>query len=91
MSRAGKFARYLLLAIILIVMVFPLVWMFVFSLKIPGGGFSLDNFTYIFSANRFGRYLFNSLFVGAVVTAANILFCFMCGYALAMPSNTGFC
>ncbi|MCP4567503.1 MAG: carbohydrate ABC transporter permease [FCB group bacterium] len=89
MSRLSQTGRYLLLMAILAIMVFPLLWMFVFSFKIPGGGFSFDNFTYIFSTNRFGRYLFNSLFVATIVTTANILFCFMCGYALARKRIPG--
>jgi multiple sugar transport system permease protein len=75
--------KYGALAVIFVVMVFPLFWMFALSVTSSAGDLTLDNFVYIFSANRFGRYLFNSLFVALVVTAANILFCFMCGYALA--------
>jgi multiple sugar transport system permease protein len=51
--------------------------------------FTLDNFIYIFSANRFGRYLFNSAIVALAVTAGNILFCFMAGYALARRQIPG--
>jgi len=79
-----RFFKYAALTAIFGIMVFPLVWMFVLSVrKIDGSGFTLANFGYIFSANNFGRYLFNSILVGGIVTAANILFCFMCGYALA--------
>ncbi len=76
--------KYLLLIIILIVMIFPLLRMFALSLtKASSGGVTFDNFAYIFSANRFGHYIFNSLLVGVTVTVGNVLFCFMCGYALA--------
>jgi multiple sugar transport system permease protein len=70
-------------------MVFPLFWMFALSVTSVEGGITLDNFVYIFSANRFGRYLFNSLLVGLLVTGGNILFCFMCGYALARRKILG--
>lgn len=86
MRRAGK---YLFLVIVFAIMIFPLFWMFVLSLQKPGGGWGIGNFQYIFSGNRFGLYLFNSLFVAAAVTAGNILFCFMCGYALARRKIPG--
>ncbi len=79
--RAGT--KYAALGILFVVMVFPLFWMFALSLSSSGGALSLENFGFIFSANRFGRYLFNSALVAAAVTAGNILFCFMSGYALA--------
>jgi multiple sugar transport system permease protein len=75
--------RYLLLTALFGVMAFPLVWMFVTSLSSSQRGLTLDNYAYIFGANRFGWYLFNSLLVATIVTVANVLFCFTCGYALA--------
>lgn len=83
MNRSANMLKYALLLIVFGIMVFPLLWMFALSLKSATGALTLDNFAYIFSASNFGRYLFNSLFVGLAVTAGNILFCFMCGYALA--------
>jgi multiple sugar transport system permease protein len=78
-----RIIKYIFLGLILIIMVFPLFWMFTLSFSSSEGGFTFENFEYIFSANRFGRYLFNSALVGLAVTGGNILFCFMCGYALA--------
>lgn len=89
MNRRRMILKYALLGIIFVIMVFPLFWMFALSLESADGGITLDNFAYIFSANRFGRYLFNSLLVGLVVTLGNILFCFMCGYALARRKIIG--
>ncbi len=83
MNRSRIIFKYGLLSVILVVMIFPLFWMFALSIRSAVGGLTLDNFSYIFSANRFGRYLFNSFLVALVVTGGNILFCFMCGYALA--------
>lgn len=92
MKHSTGFLKYMALTLIAILMLFPLGWMAVLSLSKAGNEIiSLDNFVYIFSANNFGRYLFNSLFVGITVTITNILFCFMCGYALArrkIPAGT---
>ena len=84
--------RYVILTAVLIIMVFPLVWMFRVSFLSAGGTdlsrifdteFTLGNYRDLFSAHNIGRYLFNSLFVGMTVTAGNILFCFMVAYAIA--------
>jgi multiple sugar transport system permease protein len=74
-------------------MVFPLVWMFRVSFMSAGGGIELSrifsteytftNYLDLFAAHNMGRYLFNSLLVGLVVTVGNILFCFMVAYTLA--------
>jgi multiple sugar transport system permease protein len=78
-----RIGRYVPLMALLGVMVFPLAWMFVTSVAGARGGPTLDNYAYIFTANKFGLYLFNSVLVAVIVTAANVLFCFTCGYALA--------
>jgi multiple sugar transport system permease protein len=83
MNRARKTVLYLALIAIMLIMVFPLIWMFFLAWTDSGGGFTFGNFSYIFEANNFGRYLLNSIFVGVIVTAGNIIFCFMSGYALA--------
>lgn len=91
-SIARVSGRYVLLTGVLFVMVFPLVWMFRVSL-LPAGGlsaeslwslqFSFGNYSDLFTTGSMGRYLFNSTVVALSVIAGNILFCFMCGYALA--------
>lgn len=83
MNKSRLFLKYGFLICVLIIMIFPLFWMFALSLTSNNSILTLENFSFIFEANRFGRYLFNSLLVGAAVTAGNIVFCFMCGYALA--------
>ena len=90
---AGAASRYLLLTIILIIMIFPLLWMFRISLSAPGASiglvnffstaFSLQAYADIFKTSHMGRYLFNSIFVGTIVTLGNILFSFMVGYTIA--------
>ncbi len=90
----GLALRYLLLVVLLVVMVFPLLWMFRVSLQEAGASidmasltlsstFTFDNYLDLFQSLRMGRYLFNSLFVGVAVTVGNILFCFMVAYSLA--------
>jgi len=50
---------------------------------------TLDNYTELFSKNNFGNYFVNSIIVAVVVTAGNLLFCSMLGYALAMLDFPG--
>ncbi|UCC43385.1 MAG: carbohydrate ABC transporter permease [Candidatus Zixiibacteriota bacterium] len=95
-SRAGTLratGRYLLLSAILVIMIFPLVWMFRVSLMEPGsisGGsrfveaaFTVSNFADLFTSGQLLRPLINSVIVGVMVTLGNILFCFMVAYSLA--------
>lgn len=91
-SRLVSTVKYLALGALMIIMIFPLVWMFRVSLMGAGSTglsrifyteFTLANYVDLFSAHNMGRYLFNSLFVGLTVTVANILFCFMVAYAMA--------
>ncbi|MCK4573688.1 MAG: carbohydrate ABC transporter permease [candidate division Zixibacteria bacterium] len=85
--------KYLILSLILLIMVFPLIWMFRVSLMETGGsivfdsltagGWTLANYFDLFRTAEIGRFLFNSALVGIVVTVGNILFCFMVAYSLA--------
>lgn len=89
----GHLTRYSALTIVLIVMAFPLLWMFRVSLAPAGSridlyalfasSVTLANFADLFAQANIGRALFNSIFVGGIVTLGNILFCFMVAYALA--------
>ncbi len=92
--KIGKVALlYGILIIVLILMVGPLLWMFRVSLLKVGesitfnrlftSSFTLSNFVDLFQNINMGRPLFNSLLIGGIVTAGNILFCFMTAYALA--------
>lgn len=91
---------YGLLVIAFVVVMAPLVWMMLGSLKtdtelrqVPPTFLplhaSLANFSTLFSKLSFGTYFLNSFVVAAVVTAANLLFCSMLGYALAMLDFRG--
>ncbi len=85
--------RYLGLTLILLVMVFPLLWMFRVSLmdvgssigmgRLLSGSVTFGNYIDLLGAGNLGRALLNSVLVGASVTLGNILFCFMTGYTLA--------
>jgi len=85
------------LSLVLLSMIAPFVWMFVVSLSSVGAwtpslkdwlpaGWSLRNFGDLFSTLPFGRYFFNSTIVAVVVTGANVIFCFLVGYAFARRS-----
>jgi multiple sugar transport system permease protein len=85
---------YVLLTLGVLLMIGPFLWMLLGSLK-PQAEFlvttptflpkaaTTDNYQRLFSQLDFPRFFFNSSVVAAVVTAGNILFCPMLGYALA--------
>jgi len=88
-----KVIKYIILSIILLLMIFPLLWMFRISFlptSIEGSlgnffssKFTLTSYIDLFLSGGMFIYLFNSIFVGAAVTIGNILFCFMVGYAFS--------
>jgi multiple sugar transport system permease protein len=91
---SGTWWIYLLLILGILVMVGPFLWMLLGSLK-PEAEFlvnpptflpkapTTDNFERLFGKLDFPRFFFNSSVVAVVVTAGNVLFCPMLGYALA--------
>jgi len=88
-----KAVRLIALSLVLALMIFPLLWMFRVSLMPPGAGLSLEElispalsllpYQDILTSGKMALFFFNSLLVGVVVTVANILFCFLSGYAFA--------
>ncbi|MCE0485971.1 carbohydrate ABC transporter permease [Ornithinimicrobium sediminis] len=50
---------------------------------------SFNNYIELFSRLNFGQFFFNSTAVAVVVTAGNLIFCSMVGYALAMLDFRG--
>ncbi|MGH8774574.1 MAG: carbohydrate ABC transporter permease [Jiangellaceae bacterium] len=85
---------YAVLAVGLLVMVLPFVWMVISSFKpnaevqrIPPTWLPADptigNYQELLDRLRFPTYFFNSTLVAVVVTVGNLLFCSMLGYALA--------
>ncbi len=85
------------LAVVLLLMILPFVWMFVVGLS-PNSSWTpsladwspanwtLRNFADLFSALPFSAYFANSMIAAVVVTIANIVFCFLVGYAFARRS-----
>ena len=99
-SQGGRWWLYLVLVVALVAVVAPFVWMVLGSFKGEGElrqvpptwwpqSASLDNYTQLFSKLNFGQYFFNSIVVAAVVTAGNLVFCSMLGYAFAMLDFKG--
>ncbi|HUG30310.1 MAG TPA: carbohydrate ABC transporter permease [Candidatus Limnocylindria bacterium] len=91
---------YVLLAIGLILLVGPFIWMVLGSFKTTGElrqvpptwwpqNPTLANYEDLFSRLNFLGYFFNSTVVAAAVTAGNVIFCSMMGYALAKLSFRG--
>ncbi len=91
---------YFLLTVLLLIVMTPFLWMVLGSLKTQGELLqvpptwlpenpTLDNFSRLFDRLDFGQYFQNSVIVAVVVTAANLLFCSMLGYALAHLSFPG--
>jgi multiple sugar transport system permease protein len=99
-SRFGKWWVYLIVTFALVLVIAPFVWMVLGSFKGEGelrrvpptwwpDSASLDNYTQLFARLDFGTYFANSAIVAVAVTAGNLLFCSMLGYALAMLNFPG--
>ncbi|HEY7605469.1 MAG TPA: carbohydrate ABC transporter permease [Actinomycetes bacterium] len=91
---------YLVLAAGLVVMLAPFVWMLLGSFKpeaelqrVPPTWWpespSLDNYRQLFGRLDFPRSFANSALVAVAVTAGNLVFCSMVGYALAKLDFAG--
>jgi len=86
-------ARYVVLTLLTVIMIFPILWMFRVALISIGGGtglenplsgnVTLDNFTDLLSGGFLTRPLINSAIVVTLVTIGNCFFCFMVGYSAA--------
>ena len=96
----GRWWLYAVLTVALVAVVSPFAWMILGSFKSEGElrqapptwwphTASLDNYTHLFSRLDFGTYFTNSVLVAVAVTAGNLLFCSMLGYALAMLEFRG--
>ena len=99
-SRFGQFWVYLVVTIALVLVITPFAWMVLGSFKSEGelrqvpptwwpDSASLDNYTLLFAKLDFATYFANSVIVAIVVTAGNLIFCSMLGYALAMLEFPG--
>ncbi|MFC7595842.1 carbohydrate ABC transporter permease [Terrabacter sp. GCM10028922] len=99
-SQGSRWWLYVILAIALVAVIAPFVWMVLGSFKSEGElrqvpptwlpeDASLNNYTQLFDKLSFGQFFTNSIVVAVVVTAGNLIFCSMLGYALAMLDFKG--
>ncbi|MEV6638361.1 carbohydrate ABC transporter permease [Actinoplanes sp. NPDC051470] len=99
-DRAAKIVLYTVLGLGLLVVVGPFLWMLLASFKpeaeirrVPPtwlpDTWTLDNFRELFTRLDFPLYFFNSALVAVLITAGNLLFCSLLGYALAKLSFPG--
>ena len=99
-STKGRWWLYLILSVAVLAVAAPFIWMLLGSFKSttelrqsPPTWWpedpTLDNFRQLFSKASFGTYFMNSTIVAVVVTAGNLIFCSMVGYALAMLDFPG--
>ena len=88
----------LLLASLL--MIFPMIWMVIYSFKsypesyksivdLIFSPFTLINYTDTLDSDAFLSYFANSVFVAAIVTAGNLVFCLFAAYALVRKDFFG--
>ncbi|HEV7148615.1 MAG TPA: carbohydrate ABC transporter permease [Pedococcus sp.] len=98
--KAHNWWLYVVLIVALVAVMAPFVWMVLGSFKTQGELLrnpptwwpqtaTLDNYTQLFSRLNFSQYFLNSTLVAVVVTAGNLVFCSMVGYALAMLEFPG--
>ena len=99
-KKHGRWLLYIILTAALVLVLSPFVWMILGSFKSEGElkqvpptwwpqEASLDNYRQLFDQLAFGTFFKNSTIVAVAVTAGNLLFCSMLGYAFAMLNFRG--
>ena len=99
-SAASRWLLYTVVTLGFVAVVTPFVWMILGSFKTQGELLrvpptwwpqkpTLDNYRALFNEESFLRYFANSTIVAVAVTAANVTFCSMVGYALAKLNFRG--
>ncbi len=96
--------RVALMVILAMIFIFPIIFMFVSSLKptaqllrdsasfrafLPVGDISLDNYNKIFERAPVGRFIFNSLLVTAITVVLGLIVNSLAGFAIAIPRWKG--
>lgn len=104
LQRAARVLRwtvfYVLLSAGAIVMILPLIWMLSASLKEPSQIFSVpiqwvpdpvrwQNYSEALSTAPFGRYFFNSIFIGTCTTTSVLFFSSLAGFGFAKYTFPG--
>ncbi len=93
-QKIGRFAKYLILGILVFVCIFPIVWMCMISVKSITesiSGFNslkvsnptFGNFTRLFQQIPIMSNLFNSIFSTTMGTLTTVFFCALAGFAFA--------
>jgi multiple sugar transport system permease protein len=99
-DRIAKISLYTILSAGLLVVVGPFLWMALASFKpeaeirrVPPtwlpDTWTLENFRQLFTRLDFPQYFANSVLVAVLITAGNLLFCSLLGYALAKLNFPG--
>ena len=84
-----KFLRYLLMAFVLLISLYPIVWVLLNSFKQTPGGLGLpekwvfDGYITIFTKLNIGRYFANSLIVTVVSTVISVFVVSLAAYVSA--------
>jgi multiple sugar transport system permease protein len=97
-------ARVALMVILAMIFIFPIIFMFVSSLKptaqllrdsasfrafLPVGDISLDNYNKIFERAPVGRFIFNSMLVTSITVVLGLIVNSLAGFAIAIPRWKG--
>jgi len=97
-------ATYLLMGVLAVIFIFPIVFMFMSSLKpnlqllqdsasirafLPVGDISLNNYREAFDRAPVGRFILNSVFVTSVTVVVGLLVNSLAGFAIAIPRWRG--
>jgi len=97
-------ARVLFMVILAMIFIFPIIFMFVSSLKptaqllrdsasfrafLPVGDISLDNYNKIFERAPVGRFIFNSMLVTSITVVLGLIVNSLAGFAIAIPRWKG--
>ena len=86
---------YLVMAFVVVISVYPLLWVFISSFKeIPGGlglpeGWKLDGYISIFTKLNVGRYFANSLWITTISTVISVIAVTMAAYVSARMEFRG--
>ena len=94
-SLSAKLLRYLLMAFVLVISLYPILWVFLNSFKRTPGGVGLpdewvfDGYITIFTKLNIGQYFLNSLIVTVISTVISVFVVSLAAYVSARISFKG--
>lgn len=94
-SLSAKLLRYLLMAFVLVISLYPILWVFLNSFKRTPGGLGLpdewvlDGYITIFTKLNIGQYFLNSLIVTVISTVISVFVVSLAAYVSARISFKG--